>query len=187
MALKMLIDLVHSDTDLQCKAKEGVFDFSDGINRRLVHGLLRGPPLPSDTRSEFLTRHLNSSANDLIRYYFLREAAALCNSPSATPEVAENLLLMLEVYDLDLPNSAAAASSKKKQKSDIRDYQTPLMMQKAFQSAWQALLPKLRNEDQVKRVLAVFHRLVLPNLPKPNMFLDFMVYCCNMGAPPGAC
>lgn len=176
MALKMLVELVQMDTDLQTKAKDGAFAFADVINRRFVAGLLQGSPLPPDVRSDFLVRHLTSNNNDVVRYYFFREAAALCNGSSVTRQVAENLLLMLEVYDLTLPPTP---SSKKK--AALRDYQTPVAMQKAFQAAWQALLPQLKNEDQVKRVLAVFHKLVLPNLPKPNLFLDFMVYCCDMG------
>lgn len=173
MALDMLIQLIHLDTEAQSTS---TFHFADALNRKLVHGLLIAEDVPQEIRIEFLRRHLPPKKNDDVRYYFFREAAATVNAAKAS-NVADNLLSILEIYDLTLPSSPSTSAAYKKQ-----DHASPLTLQKAYQSAWQALLPRLTNQDQVKRVLSVFHKLVLPNLPKPNLFLDFFVYCCDLGA-----
>lgn len=190
----MLIELIHQDSDTQSSVSTGgAFQFADHLNRKLVHGLLVGPPLPTELRSELLLRHLASPSNQDIQYYFLREAASLLNNPSSSLSnedkltMPDNLLTLLEVYDIQLPNnpkSSSVFSSKKKAGSSVAavlDHQSALSHQKAFQAAWQALLPWLKSQDHTKRVLSVFHRLVLPNLPKPNLFLDFLADCCDIG------
>ena len=54
--------------------------------------------------------------------------------------------------------------------------------QRAFEAAWLTLLPLLANDGDIKRVLVVIHRLVIPHLANPVILMDFLSDCCDLGA-----
>lgn len=53
---------------------------------------------------------------------------------------------------------------------------------KSFQNCWLAMLPCLRDEDSLKRVLLVLHKSVLPNMLNPETLMDFLGDCYDHGA-----
>ncbi|GAA98423.1 uncharacterized protein L969DRAFT_94215 [Mixia osmundae IAM 14324] len=52
---------------------------------------------------------------------------------------------------------------------------------KAFAQAWIALLPLLHLEDDLKRVLAILHRSVIPHMSRPTALMDFLSDACDRG------
>lgn len=55
------------------------------------------------------------------------------------------------------------------------------MHRKAFSSAWRSFLGTSLSEDDVKRVLVMLHRQVLPHLVEPGMLVDFLADCTDYG------
>jgi U3 small nucleolar RNA-associated protein 19 len=52
---------------------------------------------------------------------------------------------------------------------------------KAFSAAWRAFLGTGLTEDEIKRVLVMLHRQVLPHLVEPGMLVDFLADCTDYG------
>ena len=78
-------------------------------------------------------------------------------------------------------DTAAAAADAAQSKMHTPGVVSVAAHRKAFQAAWLAVLPRLREERELKRVLVVLHRLVLPHLPEPVVLMDFLADCCDHG------
>ena len=79
--------------------------------------------------------------------------------------------------DNGLPSSTAVAAKATGQ-HELRNLQ---MHRKAFSSAWRSFLGTGLVEEDVKRVLVMLHRQVLPHLVEPGMLVDFLADCTDYG------
>lgn len=52
---------------------------------------------------------------------------------------------------------------------------------KVFSEAWSALLGLGLAEDDIKRVLVMLHRQIMPHLVEPSILIDFLADCCDYG------
>ena len=82
--------------------------------------------------------------------------------------------------DNGLSSSTAAAlvAAKASGQHELRNLQ---MHRKAFSSAWRSFLGTGLVEEDVKRVLVMLHRQVLPHLVEPGMLVDFLADCTDYG------
>lgn len=53
---------------------------------------------------------------------------------------------------------------------------------KTFSAAWFAMLPQLKSEGELKRVLVVLHSRIMPHLHRPAALMDWLADCCDAGA-----
>ena len=56
------------------------------------------------------------------------------------------------------------------------------MHRKVFAGAWMSLMRTNLSESDVKRILVMLHRQVMPHLPDPAILIDFLADCCDYGA-----
>lgn len=52
---------------------------------------------------------------------------------------------------------------------------------KVFSNAWRAFLACGLDEEQIKRVLVMLHRQVMPHLIDPSLLIDFLADCADYG------
>jgi U3 small nucleolar RNA-associated protein 19 len=70
---------------------------------------------------------------------------------------------------------------KAKTKARVPDLLSLTAHRKVFQGAWLAVFPLLRDEAEVKRVLARLHRHIMPRMRKPALLMDWLADCCDRG------
>lgn len=75
-------------------------------------------------------------------------------------------------------NEDSALAAKKSGQHELRNLQGH---RKAFSDAWRTFLATGLSEDDVKRVLVMLHRQVLPHLVAPAMLVDFLADCTDYG------
>lgn len=56
-----------------------------------------------------------------------------------------------------------------------------VMHKRVFNDAWTAFLGLSLSEDDIKRVLVMLHRQVMPHLVDPAILIDFLADCCDYG------
>ena len=56
-----------------------------------------------------------------------------------------------------------------------------VMHRRVFSDAWTAFLGTNLQEDDIKRVLVMLHRQVMPHLVDPSILIDFLADCCDYG------
>lgn len=72
----------------------------------------------------------------------------------------------------------SAATTKARGQHELRNLQ---MHRKVFSSAWRNFLATGLDEEEIKRVLVMLHRQVLPHLLDPGMLVDFLADCTDYG------
>lgn len=55
------------------------------------------------------------------------------------------------------------------------------MHRRVFSEAWTAFLGSSMSEDDIKRVLVMLHRQIMPHLVDPSILIDFLADCCDYG------
>lgn len=80
--------------------------------------------------------------------------------------------------DMEDGLASTAVTTKASGQHVLRNLQ---MHRKAFSSAWRNFLATGLGEEDVKRVLVMLHRQVLPHLVEPGMLVDFLADCTDYG------
>lgn len=82
--------------------------------------------------------------------------------------------------DDDLEDGVATTSTAPKT-TGLHELRNLQMHRKVFSSAWRNFLATGLGEEEVKRVLVMLHRQVLPHLVEPGMLVDFLADCTDYG------
>lgn len=77
--------------------------------------------------------------------------------------------------------AAARAVNNQPRKPGQHDLLSLQAHKRVFTLAWKALLAHELSEDEVKRVLFVLHRQVMPFLLDPSILIDFLADCSDYG------
>lgn len=73
---------------------------------------------------------------------------------------------------------------QEKTSSGLHELRTLSAHRKVFSTAWRTFLATGLSEDEIKRVLVMLHRQVLPHLLEPGMLVDFLADCTDYGKSP---
>ena len=121
-------------------------------------------------------------ADDLNTFWTAKPAPTL-RKAKVKPTAATDKPAPVErgIFDDSSDDDAAAPVADGRSKMHTPGVVSVAAHRKAFQAAWLATLPHLREERELKRVLVVLHRLVLPHLPEPAVLMDFLADCCDHG------
>lgn len=86
--------------------------------------------------------------------------------------------------DEEESDDGSKSDSKPEKVSGLHELRTLHAHRKIFSSAWRTFLATGLNEDEIKRVLIMLHRQVLPHLLEPGMLVDFLADCTDYGEWP---
>lgn len=78
-------------------------------------------------------------------------------------------------------DAALVAAAKQRAKVGQHELLSIAEHRRVFSSAWQAFLGLQLDEEDIKRVLVMLHRQVMPHLIEPGMLIDFLSDCCDSG------
>lgn len=123
-----------------------------------------------------------STADDLNTFWTVRPVPTMRKAklkPSAS--VDKTAPVERGIFDDSSDEDVGPATDPSQPKMHTPGVISVAAHRKAFQAAWLAMLPHLREERELKRVLVVLHRLVLPHLPEPAVLMDFLADCCDHG------
>ncbi|KAL7268726.1 Maturation and nuclear export of 40S ribosomal subunits interacting protein [Rhizina undulata] len=165
-------------------------NFPHSLFGKIVKAIVYTEGLSEDVKKDFVQKYVNEY--DDVRFSFFTSATSLvseaASSPSTLPQFTATLLsILIELKNLPTPETEAfssfyAISVPKKSKD-----KQPTILQlnahrKAVQECWLATLrlPGL-TKDQCKEILSVMTNKIVPSFIKPQLLMDFMVDCYDVG------
>lgn len=142
-----------------------------------VQSLVQAAVESPDTAEDLI---INLLAQDDLRYYTLKSVGSICRLANSTSDStgiqAVELLLLVDKFP-----------KKEEEISDFffenppGDVKSLKAHRKAFQDAWLQALRFVKTEAQYKAVLQSIHQKIIPNFLQPQMLLDFLTDCYDVG------
>ena len=162
--------------------------FSNNTYKQVVDGLLQNEQLDDIVLKEFCDKYLNTYYD--LQYYFLLNAtyssfynfnnSRNCVQHHSSPSVQQHLHTILSSLLPLLPSD-----------DTIPEIFTPLpkttsillpsSYKVAFQSVWLAHLRHPLEPAQLKQLLLIIHKRIIPYMNKPQMLMDWLTDSYNSG------
>lgn len=155
---------------------------------RLVIAMLNSDKLHEATKHSFREDYLQEF--DDLRFYFYRFVEKACDdartksSRGQMDTVRNNAIALLSTLarfpdkDEDLAKFWIQISSSA---SGGKGVNTVTGHRKVFSEAWLAALRFRLTEEQYSHILSIMHKRIIPNLPKPQLLMDFLTDSYDVG------
>lgn len=134
-----------------------------------------------DLRREFIEHYLNKF--DDVRLYTLKaikvSADELLKAPSAQKK--DSIFGLLEGLRNMPAEQESIGTFLTDDTNDIRKIHSLKTHRKAFSEAWVAALKLPMNIEQLKRILLMLHKRVIPHMVQPNVLMDFLTDAYDAG------
>lgn len=153
---------------------------------KLISAILTSDNLHESTKYTFRQDYLEKF--DDLRYYFYKFVGKIATESKQNKSiknqtiVRDNILGLLAALvqfpakDEELGKFWIATSASSKSGADTLNAH-----RKTFSESWIAVLRFRLTEDQYKQILSIMHKRIIPNMPKPQMLMDFLVDSYDVG------
>jgi U3 small nucleolar RNA-associated protein 19 len=175
VSLTLSFRLVKDET---CHKTGETIKFSNRTYSQLVDAFLQSELVDDAVRNEMCDKYLNQYYD--LQFYFLQHAGKLLQQ-SPSPMIHRNVHQILLALKPLLPSD-----------DTIPEMFTPLpgttsillpsSYKVAFQSVWLAHLRHPLDSAQVKQLLLVIHKQIIPFMNKPQLLMDWLTDSYNSGA-----
>ncbi len=167
----------------------GIFPNDD--YKRFVRALIESDTLSETIRSHFAAEYLDKY--DDLRFHFcanlnkiMKEHRAADRQQIKTSTLRDNAIRLLSSLtkfpkDEESINEfwvVSEATQRPNTKSSVHSLSAH---QRTFQDVWLSVLRYRLTPDQYKHVLSIMHARIIPNMPKPQLLMDFLTDSYNTG------
>lgn len=185
ISVTLCLRLVKDET----AEKSGVVPkFANRTYMRFVEGLLRSTQLDEETLQEFCTKYVNRYYD--LQFYFLQNAGYTLSrmflqsrrivQNASTPVVHQRLHSFLSSLIPLLPSddSIPEMFTSLDQKTSIL---LPSSYKVVFQTVWLTHLRHPVEPTQLKQLLLIVHKRIIPYMNKPQLLMDWLTDSYNTG------
>jgi len=185
VSLTICLKLIKDETAY--KSEDGA-KFANRTYLRFIDGFLKSTNLDDGTLQEFCTKYLNQYFD--LQFHFLQNAGyMLCwlslqsrriIQKAPTPTVHQKLYTILSSLDPLLPSDESVPkifTSLDPQPSSHLSSSYKV----AFQTVWLAHLRHRFEPTQLKQLLLIVHKRIIPYMNKPQLLMDWLTDAYNTG------
>lgn len=105
-------------------------------------------------------------------------------SGAGVPELDTSTGIFDDSDEDDSDGGIGANGKPEKASNGLHELRRLSAHRKMFSTAWRTFLSTGLSEEEIKRVLVMLHRQVLPHLLEPGMLVDFLADCTDYGRFP---